>query len=730
MSQSVSKLKELLFDRENATLTELQTRILQIAASEQLSRQQLGLSLKDMIASEAATRDELAKRFEALFNRTGTDEKLRESVAEVLDGAFKDAEVKRHDQLTRAVAPVVVKTIKTELRNSQDEMVEALYPITGRLVKSYVASAMRDLADRINRRLSVGGNPALLRLRSLMTGRSIAELAMTDVQRLEVVELFLIRRGSGELLQHWPDDSKADHGLSNFNIHLSGVLTAINDFAAQALKDDGGSLRSFSLDDFHMYLRASPGYLLAAKCRGSAPAGVEQILDEEFLGLLERSRQAGGELLTVPPTLDPLAESLERQLDDKQRQLAAAPATNPLKVLTIAVAIPLILFAGWTAFTNWETARIRDIAGHIVESAAELKGYPVQLDVAQRGRAVTLAGLTPTAASKADILAKLRGALPDIPVYDQLAVLPNSAADLESQISRVHREVANLENEVLRSSVRRSLARTAKYLESAMPDLRRLELALLDQSSRNTAQLSGSVLESAAAEVRQLHARVASGPFDVAQLSAVSAPVHALTQQLRQASGELASLLSKGSVGSAAAHGDAAPSDVLESAEELSLAAIQAATTVIAVAQSAQVRPAPPPPPAPMVPAAPSAIEKLERWLRLNAIFFADGIDYRSMAAADSTLDAAAALIKDAGVLVRIVGYTDDRGGQARNGSLAQQRAQRVADALTERGVRRQLLVAVGRPTGPDISPVIGPQSANRRVEFEIGFFNEAIEAQ
>ena len=31
--------------------------------------------------------------------------------------------------MPRAIAPLVVRTIKTELRNSQDEMVEALYPM-------------------------------------------------------------------------------------------------------------------------------------------------------------------------------------------------------------------------------------------------------------------------------------------------------------------------------------------------------------------------------------------------------------------------------------------------------------------------------------------------------------------------------------------------------------------------------------------------------------------------
>ena len=244
MSQKVSLLKELLFDRENATLAELQGRVAKIAAAEQTSREELAEALQASVAAEAASRVELSRRVEGLFERTGSEERFRSSVAAVLDGALRQAEVERHDQMSRAMAPLVVKTIKTELRNSQDEMVEALYPITGRLVKAYIASAMKDLTDQINRRLSGGTNPVMLRLRSLMTGHSVADLALAEAQPLEVVELFLIRRGSGELMQHWPEGPQGAGVPSNSDIHLSGVLTAINDFAAQALKDNGGNLRT------------------------------------------------------------------------------------------------------------------------------------------------------------------------------------------------------------------------------------------------------------------------------------------------------------------------------------------------------------------------------------------------------------------------------------------------------------------------------------------------------
>ena len=76
--------------------------------------------------------------------------------------------------------------------------------------------------------------------------------------------------------------------------------------------------------------------------------------------------------------------------------------------------------------------------------------------------------------------------------------------------------------------------------------------------------------------------------------------------------------------------------------------------------------------------------------------------------------------------LVRIVGYTDERGGSPRNVPLSQSRADKVALALVARGVPRERLTVVGRASGLERSTAIGPHSPNRRVEFEVGFDDEA----
>jgi len=301
-------------------------------------------------------------------------------------------------------------------------------------------------------------------------------------------------------------------------------------------------------------------------------------------------------------------------------------------------------------------------------------------------------------------------------------VLPNFGAELEPQVTSVRRSLAGIEGEAMRGSIRRALNRAVRRLDQTLPHLRRLDLALEDAGARAKAKSAGGTIEAIASELRTLLTRAGAGPVDMSQMSALSAPMHRLSERLKQASVELSTLLTRGSSGLELTHADAEPADALESAEELSLSAEQLATVAVAVAQAAGIRPVAPPLP---VPAAPSARDRLEKWIKTGAIFFGEASEFRNAQVAQATLDSAARLIREAAVLVRVVGYTDERGGQTRNSPLSQTRAQRVVDALIERGVPRQLLVAIGRPTGVDISSVVGPQSPNRRVEFEIGFEGE-----
>jgi outer membrane protein OmpA-like peptidoglycan-associated protein len=804
-SQGVSRLKELLFEPENQALSELQQRIDALSRSERAHHQELMEKLTRLVSDaetergalmrriadsdeqerqergrltqqlavleehERKERLELVRRIEGLFERTGTEERFRASVASALDGALRQAEVDRHAELSAAIAPLVVRTIKTEIRNSQDELAEALYPHMGRMVKAYIASAMKDLAEQLNRRIE--SNPVMLRIRSLTTGRPVAELAMSDMMRLQVEEIYLIQRGTGELAGRWPEAL----GSSNRDHVVGGTLSAINEFAADAFEGDGTSLRRVDLGSAQIYLRASPLYLLAAKCSGSAPAAIEQVIDEAFLGFIETHKGEFGGATVTPTTpgeaaseapLARLADALQQRVADRQAEIAVPPlGFGPLKWAAAIILFPLLGWLGWSTYQDVMTSRTLRTAEATLAATAELAGYPTRIEVVRGGGALTVTGLAPTADARAASLANLRMALPGADIRERLTVLPNSATESARQIAEIRRSVTGLEGQVSgvgqsvssmerevgtvgqevkavslaaagvrrdlagiqaeldRSGVRRTLLRAASRLDQTVPDLQRLAGELPAPSERANVQQVATRSLALRDEIEtwlKSSENGAGGGLSETIQPLVPRWHAALAQQADQLSGLI------GQPRAVSAGGEVPRrerSSVAELAEDVAAGVERLATLTAAVGQANALRQSLPPPVVPVVQQTPR--DRLAAFVRDNAVFFGNGTDYRNAGPAERTIDTLAALVKDTEALVRVVGYTDERGGQQRNQPLSQSRADKVLEALVQRGVARERLVAIGRVNSIDLSPSTGVGNPNRRVEFEIGFDGE-----
>lgn len=768
MSHNVTRLKELLFDGEARALADLSRRIELIASSGEQQRRELAAALgRQMeqharaLADEATARSadvhrleamaralnesaagsslahrDLAQKLDAVIERAGSDQRLEVAVARVVDSVLRRVEVEKHSAVADAMAPLVVRTIKTEIRNSQDELVEALYPMTGRMVKAYIASAMADLMEDINRKLKT--NPLMLRLKSLTTGRSVAELALLETRRLTIEEVYLIRRGTGELIGRWPEA----RAQSNRDQVMSGVLTAINDFSAEAFKEDGSALRHIDLESSQVYLRASPTTLLAVRCSGLAHAAVERVIDDEFLDALQRHREA---LAAATPTatgqasddgcsgcLGELASRLSTRVSATQEEMARPPlGLTPLRLAVLFIGMPLAAWGAWTAAETFKTSHVRSVAQRVIETSSEVKGYPISIAVTPWGRRLTISGLTPSTTAREDVVKRLTELLPGTELDDdQLTVVPTGGFDTRPQIADVRNELSRLQMESERSLLSRSIERSRSKLEQTANDL----AALRDEapSSDRKAEVAR-----AAATVGDVVAALGASRKQLAEPGLLTAKLSVLKGQIEQASSRLAAtqadIMAVLGGGGQASSPPAPRASTIEAAEELATQAERLAATTIAVRQANVIARRPPPErvvvertaPPPQMPE-PTAAQRLADLLRGNVVWFTNQTDFRDEARTKELLDRVAQLDKESGALLRIVGYTDEQGSAALNTQLAQARARRVADELLARGVARDRLVVVGRPgPGFDISPTRGPGSANRRVEMQIGFEGE-----
>lgn len=731
MSQGVTKLKELLFENESRTLTELQRRVEAVAKLGTDQREALARDLDRVAATDAAFRDEVKAQIDAVFSRAGTQDRFRTSVAEVLDRALAEAEVNHHEELSHAVAPLIIQTIKREIHESQDELVEALYPITGRLVQAYVASAIRDLSERINNQMTA--NPAMLRFKSLLSGHSVAELALVQSQQLQVEELYLIRRGSGELLARWPDNSLSQ----DRDQVMSGILTAINEFSLEAFSDDGSALRQIDLNTSQVYLRASPRLLLAAKCTGLSNAAVERMIDAEFIETLENRGNALESLANASSTpshrnalLSEVAERIETRVDEvKQRVENDNTGWLILKAFSWLLALIFAAWIAWFGYRYISTEWVRERANAVISRSEAMRGYPVHLHVADYGTGISLTGLSPSAAAKSGIIADLEEALTGIAVNDQLTVVATNP-DTTPQIVNLREDLEAFERRMARETFERSTSRALQRLQTLPESFKQLAHNIEDNPKKEIVGAAARDIDDVRSKLTALRDGAAAGADGSSPLNNrdLANSLVELRAKLANNAQNLAGLLGTDQAASTR------PPSIIESegglqseAEAMAIQTEQFSTLLVALAQASAIKPPPPvlmnsPPPPP---AGPTPHEKLATWIREHAIFFSNDTLFRDPKMASTHLDELAGLMKATTANLRVVGFTDEKGTSRQNSPLSKERAELIRRALITRGVPGNRLIAIGRLDDKDISSIVGEASPNRRVEFEFAFIGE-----
>lgn len=707
--KALNLLKELLFETETRRLEDLSQRL-------------------EQEINAAAQRDQsLSERIEVVYARAGTDERLLHSVAAIIDGVLREAEVSRHEEVSRAIAPLVVRTIKLQLRESQDEMVDALYPITGRMVKTYVQAEINRLMIEINAKLG-GARPASF-AQGGENNLSPADLALAAANTLEVQEMFLVRRGSGDLIAHWEKSDVRDAVQtatqgSNRDVLLSGYLSGIMSLSEEAFGAAPGSFRTLSFSGGErIFVRGAAAHLLAVRCSGSAPASIEQVIDEAFLDALERyqdllnaaaakrdeSAGAGRDTASQLANLLPnLASDIETRTRERREALlpsaaspqVAKPSFGRLYAVAALVAAPFLIWGGWAAYQSFETVRVESSAHRVLETFDEVAGMPPKIEVERGGRALTISGFVPSANLRDQIVSRLGQELPQSTVRNRLGVLPKDSRELEVALARWQTQSEKQIQDLAANAIRRAVIRTHERVGA----IRDIGVKLTEKTGTPAqVQQLGRSLDMA---FEQSLTPTASSAIERGQLVA-------LWETLGDAERTLSGL-ADGQTRPAPQRTGSPPADAGLLAEACAASAerISASLTALLAARIDGLQP--------------SARDEAEAFIRKSAVFFANNADFRDAAAAGAVLDQIAKRLRDNPMLnIRIVGYTDERGTQLLNSNLAQLRADYVATQLADRGIAANRTIAVGRSVGKELTRNVGPTSSNRRVEFEISFPGE-----
>ena len=378
------------------------------------------------------------ERIDRLESRVGSDDTLKTSLVPIIADALREAGVKDHQRLAGAIAPIVVQSIKTEIHNSRDMMVDALYPITGRLVAAAVRNAFKDLVDQLNNKLdsSLSVDRWRARIKAKLTGRSEAEVLLSEGAVFQIIELLLINRQSGLLIARAGAEDDADSADGHL---LSSILTAIMSFVRDAMRDASEQdLRTLHVADMRLNLQVSPSAILAIKTKGPPPAGFETALGETFYSFLSRW---GDELSDPDQSSAVNQESISDDLEERFRSLITAKeesfqnSSRKGVILLSVLGLTLAGWFGWTFYNGWHDDRIESRAQHVISKQNELVGYPMEAEYDRSEKALTFSGLAPNQRALDGLRQDLDREFPDINLLPEVSVLPDPFADGEALLT-------------------------------------------------------------------------------------------------------------------------------------------------------------------------------------------------------------------------------------------------------------------------------------------------------
>lgn len=255
--------------------------------------------------------------------------------------------------LMDAIAPLMQAAIGRQIREAREEMVEALYPIIGALIGRAVAEAMRDLARQVDARMRGGLNPRLAwwRLRARLGGAPGDATVLRAMLPFEVEDVLLIHRATGLLLHHVTRRPRGSGGIDGDADVVSGMLTAIRDFAATTLPGQAGDeLEEIQHGQQRILLEGGRLAYLAVIVDGIEPPELRPAMRDRLAQIERRFRATledyEGDATVLAPAGPLLGEMLvigqPRPLGRAQKLLLAG-----IGAAGLAVVVGAVLVAGW-----------------------------------------------------------------------------------------------------------------------------------------------------------------------------------------------------------------------------------------------------------------------------------------------------------------------------------------------------------------------------------------------
>ncbi len=232
----------------------------------------------------------------------------KEAIIATLDPVITDLLSRKisnnREDMAETLAPVMSEAIKRQVDETREELVDALYPIIGRTIRKSVAEAMKDQFASVNKKIADGIRRSFLPawIQGKILGVPKAQLFVKSAMPFRIEQIFLIHSESGILIAHVTPET-AGGGVDQEII--SGMLTAIRDFVAQAFEAHEGELREIQYGESKIILDIGRYVYLAVVVSGYEPDNfyneVSRLNQRIYNRFYKTLRQFEGETNTLQP---------------------------------------------------------------------------------------------------------------------------------------------------------------------------------------------------------------------------------------------------------------------------------------------------------------------------------------------------------------------------------------------------------------------------------------------
>jgi OOP family OmpA-OmpF porin len=314
--------------------------------------------LKNLLFSQE--QEEISRLKERLNNK----EIYAKEASDVLPKAI-NLSAKNGSALTESLQSSVEAAIKISVRKDPSALVDALFPVMGPAIRKAISQALSTMMQSLNQTMenSLSIQGLKWRLEAVRTGRSFAEIVLLNTLLYRVEQIFLIHKETGLLLQHLisPALLEKNNEIQDADM-VSGMLTAIQDFARDSFGVQNESLEEFQVGELTVWIEQGPQAFLAGVLRGNAPRELrpffQETLEKIHLDAQNQLKDFEGDSSVFEAIRPSLEACLQSQYGTKNEEKKASPA---LKIALGVISFFLLLWFSYWFWHYWHWQNYLDI---------------------------------------------------------------------------------------------------------------------------------------------------------------------------------------------------------------------------------------------------------------------------------------------------------------------------------------------------------------------------------